>query len=452
MEKLTRLPFINGPITIAPKEKKPRPESDTVSYKLVFGYGGLLLFVGLILSPIQSIWLDMVKILTSPSQLITDYIALTSVGGAFINSGLLTLLVIAVVYWQKVPISGPMIAAIFMVSGFGFFGKDILNSVPMLLGVFLYSKIQKKPFSQHAIIALFGSALSPVVSMLAFDGHLPVVIGLPAGYFVGTLIGFVLVPLAAHVQSFTQGFNLYNVGFTSGLLGMLLIGIFGMFGWEVKSQNIIFTGDDTLLISLLLGFSALLIMLGIYYCRREKSFWLKFLFKTSGKAVTDFIVIAGIGTTLINMGLMALVFLAYLKFVGGNLSGPVLGAMITAIGFSAYGCHPLNSIPLLVGVYLGCLISVYDATTTQMLLVAIFSTTLAPISGFYGAGFGVLAGIFHLALATKISALHGGLNLYHNGFSGGFVAALMVPLLDSLGVGKDKNSFGRKFKSKKHRG
>ena len=451
MEKLSRLPFINGPITIAPKGKKERPESGTVPYRLIFGYSGLLLFVGLILSPIQKIIPEMITILTSPSQLITDYIELASLGGAFINTGLLTLLMTIIVYWQRVPISGPMIAAIFMVSGFGLFGKDILNSLPMLIGVYLYSKVQRKPFSQHAIIALFGSALSPVVSMFAFDGHLPVYLGLPAGYVLGILIGFVLVPLAAHVQSFTHGFNLYNVGFTSGILGMLLIGLFGMFGWEVQSQHIIFSGADTILVGLLLGFAVLLIALGIFYCVKEKSSWLKFLFKASRKADSDFIVIAGLGTTLINMGLMAIVLLAAVKLMGGSLNGPVLGAIITAIGFSAYGCHPVNSIPLLFGVYLACAMSIYDITTTQMLLVAVFSTTLAPISGYYGVGFGILAGIFHMALATKISALHGGLNLYHNGFSGGFVAALMVPLLDSLGVGKDKNSFGRKFKSKQNR-
>ncbi len=32
----------------------------------------------------------------------------------------------------------------------------------------------------------------------------------------------------------------------------------------------------------------------------------------------------------------------------------------------------------------------------------------------------------------NVGMLHGGMNLYNNGFSGGFVAALLVPIFDSL--------------------
>jgi hypothetical protein len=37
-----------------------------------------------------------------------------------------------------------------------------------------------------------------------------------------------------------------------------------------------------------------------------------------------------------------------------------------------------------------------------------------------------------MTLVSNVAYLHGGLNLYNNGFSCGFVAAFMVPLLDTI--------------------
>ena len=37
-----------------------------------------------------------------------------------------------------------------------------------------------------------------------------------------------------------------------------------------------------------------------------------------------------------------------------------------------------------------------------------------------------------MSLVTNVGFLHAGMNLYNNGFSGGFVAALLVPLMDTL--------------------
>jgi hypothetical protein len=37
----------------------------------------------------------------------------------------------------------------------------------------------------------------------------------------------------------------------------------------------------------------------------------------------------------------------------------------------------------------------------------------------------------HMAITPNTSYLHGGLNLYNNGFAGGFVAAVLAPLLQA---------------------
>ena len=89
--------------------------------------------------------------------------------------------------------------------------------------------------------------------------------------------------------------------------------------------------------------------------------------------------------------------------------------------------------PILIGVVLATRLGFTTETSTfQLLLTAIFGTSLAPISGYYGPIAGIFAGIAHAALVSNITYLHGGLNLYNNGFSSGFVAAAMVPLLDEI--------------------
>ena len=37
-----------------------------------------------------------------------------------------------------------------------------------------------------------------------------------------------------------------------------------------------------------------------------------------------------------------------------------------------------------------------------------------------------------MLLVGNVSFLHGGMNLYNNGFSGGFIAAALFPLLEAL--------------------
>jgi len=37
-----------------------------------------------------------------------------------------------------------------------------------------------------------------------------------------------------------------------------------------------------------------------------------------------------------------------------------------------------------------------------------------------------------MAMVMNISYLHGGINLYNNGFAGGFIAAALVPVIDMI--------------------
>jgi hypothetical protein len=122
------------------------------------------------------------------------------------------------------------------------------------------------------------------------------------------------------------------------------------------------------------------------------------------------------------MGLSGLITMGYVFAVGGDLNGPVIGAILSVVGFAAFGKHPANFIPVIIGVFLGSLAKPWGAADPSILLAALFGTNLAPIAGHFGWHWGVVAGFVHSSAALSVGVVHGGLNLYNNGFAAGIVA------------------------------
>lgn len=382
----------------------------------------------------------------------TDYFALGGFGSAFINVGILTLLSVLLAYRHKVILNGPLFASILTVTGFSFFGKNLYNSISIILGVYLYAVFVNKPFSQYIMIGLFGSALSPVVSYITFGMRFPLLIGILLGNLAGIAIGLLLPPLAAQTLVFHRGFTLYNIGFTSGLIAMTFTAVLRLFSYSIVENTLVFNEYHFPLIWIIFGFFSLTVGIGFYY-NSFRLLGIREIFDSSGKLTTDFIANSGIGATLINIGLVGPMLSSYVLLVGGQLNGPVIGAILSAVGFSAFGCHLKNSFPILVGIFIASLFGTFhEITSTGMLVAAVFGTGLAPISGFYGSFYGVIAGVLHIALVHNVSTLHGGLNLYNSGFSTGFVAGILVPILDNFtAVRKEKKTLGKRIIKKNHR-
>jgi len=422
----------NKTITLHTRNKLINLNSQVLKYRLMIAYSLLLILIGVCSETPHDLWTGTVHIFMSPSNLLTDYFAVGNFGSAFFNSGILTLASVLLVKSRGVTVSGPLIAAFFTVSGFSFFGKNLYNSLPIIIGVYLYAKTVRKPYSQFLLVALFGSSSSPVISYLTFGTGLPLPLGILLGYAVGILVGFLLPPLASQFLQFHQGFSLYNVGFTSGIVAMFVTSAFRLFGGDITIPNLLSTEYHVKSAIFLFVLFTLLFIMG--YLLNHRSFkGMRTIFASSGKLVTDFVVIAEIGATFMNMALMGFLMLGFIFIMGGELSGPLIGGILTAVGFSAFGNHWRNSLPILIGVVLASKLSPeFSRETFTVLLTAIFGTSLAPISGYYGAFYGILAGFFHMTLVSNVAYLHGGLNLYNNGFSCGFVAAFMVPLLDTI--------------------
>ena len=152
----------------------------------------------------------------------------------------------------------------------------------------------------------------------------------------------------------------------------------------------------------------------------------------TGQAPDDFVAQFGMGSTLVNMGLSGAVSLLYILSIEGDLNGPVLGAIFTIIGFAAFGKHPKNIAPIMLGVFLGSIAKPWGANAPSMQHIALFGTTLAPIAGRFGWYWGVVAGFVHSSAALSVGALHAGFNLYNNGFAAGLVAAVLVPVIMAI--------------------
>jgi hypothetical protein len=408
-----------------------------IKYWFVTIFSLFQIIFGLTQNSLQEIATGLWTIATSPGALISDYIGLANMGAAFVNSGLVTLLFIALLFYMKQKLNGVYIAALFTIAGFALFGKNLMNVWFIIIGVKLFALYKKDPFSKYLIAALFGTALSPVVSEMMFCTGINHMLSIPLGMLSGIALGFILPVLAASLINVHHGFNLYNVGFTAGMIGTIFVSILRSYGFVTESRFIWTTGNNGVLsIYLYLLF---FLILGFGFYTNGKSFkGYKSILSYSGRLITDFIQLEGIPLSFINIGLTGLFSLSYILLIGGDLNGPTIGGILTIVGFSAFGKHPKNIWPIFAGVFLGSLTKIFSISDPAIQLAALFGTALAPIAGEFGWQWGIASAFVHSSLVLNVGYLHGGLNLYNNGFSAGLVAAIMVPIISLFGKDDSK--------------
>lgn len=405
--------------------------SESIKEAIMYCVSAFLMLSAFFFNTPSEILSGLLRILVSPAVLISDFIAIGNAGATLMNSGLVLLVGLVVLKLIKVGLSGAVLAALFTLVGFSFFGKNLYNTWAVPLGVLVYAKLQKEPFSKYVVPAFFGTALGPLTSFVTFGLGLSPWIGVPLGNIAGMAAGFFLPTLAAHFLKFHMGFNLYNVGFTAGIIGMFFMGVFRAFGVESISAMIVSEGYTLSMSILIVVLCGVLGVAGFILNNRTLKGY-KNLCRQSGRLVSDFVSTSGFGLALVNMAIIGLIALCYVILIGGEINGPIIGGIFTVIGFGALGKHPVNTIPILAGVYLAATLKVFDPNSTLPMLAALFGTTLAPIAGHYGWVYGIIAGFLHMSVVMNVGYLNGGVNLYNNGFSGGFIAAVLAPLLDSI--------------------
>ena len=371
----------------------------------------------------------------SPDILVTDYFIVGSIGSAFVNAGLVMLITIGLAVLIKTPFNGALIAALFLISGFALFGKNPLNILPFFLGVWVYAKLHHQPMARYTTAAIYSSMLAPVVSAVMDIGSIIYPVRLTIAVIVGAAIAYILIPLAEHSFSTHMGYNLFNYGFAGGLIALVIASIVSAVGGDISTKNIWSRGIDTRVLALVVILASFLLLIGLWMCGWSFKLYARIM-RHSGRAPTDFVLTDGVGPSMVNMGVIGLISLAYIIWIKGDLNGPVVGGILTSMGFAAAGEHPKNTLPIMVGVYIASHVMHPAVTDPGMQLAALFGTALAPISGQFGWHYGVLAGFIHAAVVLAVGAPTGGFNLYNNGFSAGLVALVMVAIIQGLSKGR----------------
>ena len=375
---------------------------------------------------LQGVW----QLQLSPGRLLNDFTAVAGEGATLVNAALAAAIGLALVQVNRVRLSGPTVAAVFTILGFGLFGKTPANILPIILGVFLSAKIVGKRFDEYILIALFGTALGPLVSMLAVELVASPWAGIPVAAAGGVAAGMLLPPLALVMLRLHQGYNLYNIGLTAGFLGLLVAAIVSASAGSLGMGTQWNETPSRVLVMAVPSLAVLLLAAGLLLGPRTAGTGFLRIMRLSGRLPSDFMDTAGMPAGLLNMGVMGVAAWLYVVLVGGPLNGPVLGGILTVMGFAAFGKHPRNTWPVLGGVVGAALLFGKDLAAPGPLLAALFGTTLAPLAGEFGPLAGLAAGFVHLVMVERTGAWHLGVNLYNNGFAGGLTATFFVAVIE----------------------
>lgn len=442
---------------------------EKTKYAVFGGLAILLMAIGFFLTPnFSDIISGYGKLLTAKVFLdINKFVVVEgAIGVPYINSGLLVLCVLFTYYITKTEIKGGQISAMFMVLGFAFCGKSIINVWPCVLGVLLYAKRNKKTFSSVMPLAWFSCALSSVFNLFAFyfrfDSPLNETFSFSFPYFILAIVitacaTYGVAFFASYMPTKHDGFTLYNAGFAAGICAILIYSVLKAFGLAHGAPSYDYSEiNNPLLAGTII---VLLLYLGICGAVISKGKNVKVVCtqcKKGGDYVSEF----GFGAALVNMCVMGFACLSYLCVAGllfpngqsGNLSGPVFGALFTVVGFSSNGIAIKEVLPIYAGIFVTAFVSggitgvVHGENfftagyayvgTKSMLIAGLYACGMAPVTGEYGPLSGFLAAMIHCFVVPNVAQLHGWLNLYQNGFCLGLVTTFYSKICASFAAKK----------------
>ena len=322
-----------------------------------------------------------ISILLSKSILITDYIAVGGLGATFLNVSTILLFNMIVIKKMKLTLNGPIFAGLIMILGFSFFGKNLVNTLPIYFGIYLYTLYKKSHFKNYIITVLFSTGISPLVSYTMFS--INPLFGIPLGILAGTIVGFLLPVISTHAILFHKGYNLFNTGFALGIISMLFYGLYSGFGLEVVTEKLINDEYHYFLLILLTIICFTFIIVSFIANKKVIKDYLKILPK-SGRLVSDFIREGSKSVVLFNFGILGLLALFWTLIFDIRLNGATFGTIISVIGFASFGIHIKNALPIWIGAIIGVYAlggEYFNSVSTAICFF--FCLGLAPIAGKY---------------------------------------------------------------------
>ena len=392
----------------------------------------LFIVFGIVADGPRSALEGFLRLQVAPARLVSDFTVVAGPGAVFLNSAAVGIAGLIVLRLNKVQLSGPTMATTFIMMGFALFGKTVLNIIPIILGVTLAALIVGRKPSTYVLIALFGTALAPLVSFIAFEMGFPFAIALPLSIAIGVLAGVILPPLAIAMLHLHQGYSLYNVGLTAGFIGLFAASLPNAASIDISAFTQWGTASTPLLIAIVPILSLVAIVMSLFgeggIAKTMKQYLA--LLKLPGRLPSDFLDLAGEKGALFNAGTIGLAYSAFVALVGGSFNGPVVGALMTILGFGFFGKHLRNALPIFLGVLLAALVFGKDISQNWVIVAFLFSTGLSPLAGEFGTIVGMIAGFLLLVIVERTGSWHGGMNLYNVGFAGGLTATLLVSVIE----------------------
>ena len=375
-----------------------------------------------------SIFNNLFNLINGGDALISDYFIKGSIGSSFLNVGLLGLISTLLLSYFKEDFESIDFSAIMLMSGFGFIGKNIFNVWPIIFGVYLYTKVFKKSLANNLSTAYLASCLAPIFSQFTFVSKFNLLHFL-VGLFLSILAGFIIPIIAPKTKKLHKGYNLYNIGFSAGIVSSIFVFIIRLFNFEIIKETLVYSQINN---SSYLFIFTLAIFIIIYgYINDNKSFNnYKALLKTSGHN-SNYYQTFNFNTVLINIGFNILLTIIFLFIFKIPINGLMLCGFFTIVGFSINGKHIKNITPIYLGVILACYLRDFSITDPSIYLTTLFLTGLAPFVGHYGFILGVIISYINIHLALKTGYLHAGLNLYNTGFSIGILLSITIPIIET---------------------
>ncbi len=446
------------------------------SHRLIYAYPVFISLFFLAATPIAVLYTkewdffeNLLRILTSPSKLVTDYFALGGLGSTLFNAAICGLFANLMVFVSRAKANATILAGYMLIVAHCFYGLNFLNMWPPFFGILLYCGVMKKKVSENIHIAFFSTALAPFVSELVFRyaiGKYDALsvnvnwVGAALALVCGLAIGFIIPALLPGTTAMHRGYNLYKAGLAIGILGIFLNAfMYSSLGVDKPVNTPIVNptyaalpyGYREFMNVFFLILFAVTFLVGFILNKKSLRRYRELL-RCTGYG-TDFTDKFGMSLCLINIALYGLAILAYLNLVmvlpsifpllpsGAGFTGATVGIVFAALTFAADGQHPRNVFPIAVGfaalfaVVLGiCLLTDFDmpwTLSTQAYINGLaFATGLCPIAGKYGFRYGVLAGFMSAIICAVTAEMHGGFVLYNGGFNAGLTALVLIPILD----------------------
>jgi hypothetical protein len=198
----------------------------TVTPTIEYGYHNFFFVLTLIISLVfigvsfllhRQVYRPWLKLIQSPGNLPSDFYKEFGLAATLFNVGTIGLFSLVLVVGLNFRLSGPMLAGIYTFMAFGSYGKHTRNSMPVIVGLLLAGTMM--PYLNESsslaltnvgpsIAVFFVTALAPI------SGKFGIVFGIIAGF-----IHLVIAPQALALQG---GFDLYNNGFTAGLVAGII--------------------------------------------------------------------------------------------------------------------------------------------------------------------------------------------------------------------------------------